>query len=166
MKLKQKLLPVTVIITLLLTASCNFSKGIKKDLTTGLTTSYNGFALDDIYLANEDEHKLKSNAVSLGSKITIIATGVNNYTEKEGNVFPGCSILLTDKTGKEILNLADAFAEMTQGVLKENSGKLRAQLNTGDPMRVGETYHLLVRFYDKNKKENEIVADADIVMKE
>ena len=134
MKLKQKLLPATVIIAFLLTASCNFSKGIKKDLTTGFTTSYNGFALDNIYLANEAEHKLKSNAVSLGSnlgsKINIIATGVDNSIEKEGNVFPGCSILLTDKTGKEILNLPDAFADITQQVVKEISGTRRAELKS------------------------------------
>ena len=37
MKLKQKPLPATVIIVLLLTASCNFSKGIKKVYEKELT---------------------------------------------------------------------------------------------------------------------------------
>ena len=31
------------------------------------------------------------------------------------------------------------------------------------PMLAGETYHLKVRFFDKNKKENEIVAEVDLI---
>ena len=151
---------------LLAIASCNFSKGVKKDLTTGLSTSYNGFAVDDIYLADANGNRLPNNKVAMGTKITITATGVNYYEEKDGKVFPGCLILLTDKSGKEILNLPDAFANMTEGTVAAEAKVLKASLNTGDPMIVGETYHLLVRFYDKNKKENEIISNVDLLVKE
>ena len=152
--------------TLFVLSSCQFSKGVKKDLNTGLSASYNGFALDDIYLANETGNRLSSNKITLGSKVLVVATGVDYFSDKEGKVFPGCSIILIDKNKKEILNLPDAFANMTDGTTAAEAKTLQASLNTGEPMIAGETYHLHVRFYDKNKKENEIVADVELVARE
>lgn len=149
----------------LLSFSCQFSKGVKKDLKTGLFTTYNGFDLDDIYLIDEKGNRLNNNQIVLGSKMEVVASGVENYTEKDGKVFPGCTILLTDKAGKEILNLPNAFAEL-EGTTADEANLLKASLTTGDPMVVGETYHLYVRFFDSNKKESEIVAKVDLVMKE
>ena len=81
-------------------------------------------------------------------------------------MFPGCSILLTNKAGKEILNVADAFADMKEGFESNKAGMLNATLNTGNPMAVGETYHLKTRFFDKLKKENEIICEIDLLMTE
>lgn len=152
--------------TLVVLSSCNYSKGIKKDLTTGLSASYNGFGIDEIYLADAEGNKLSNNKIVLGNKITIIATGVENFNNKDGKVFPGCSIVLTNKNKKEVLNLADAFSDMVNGSPEAEAKTLQASLNTGDPMLVGEIYHLSVRFFDKQKKENEILADVDVLMKE
>lgn len=146
--------------------SCQFSKGVKKDLNTGLTASYNGFSMDDIFLTNGDRNRLSNNKIVLGTKLLVIATGVTHYVEKNGRVFPGCTIILTDKNKKELLNLPDAFEDMKEGTLAKQAETLQAQLATGSPMVVGETYHLSVRFFDKNKKENEIVANVDIVVNE
>ncbi len=152
------------IVFALYSCSGSFSKGVKKDLSTGLTSSYNGFAVADIYLA-VDGNKLSTNKISLGKELMLIADGVDYYEVKDGKVNPGCTIILTDKAGKELLNLPDAFAE--QGTLdKTNAASLKATITTGSPMQVGETYHLRVRFFDKNKKESEIVSDVDVVMKE
>jgi hypothetical protein len=160
--MKQKKF-LTAMFSVLLLSSCNFSKGVKKDLSTGLSTSYNGFAVEDMYLT-VDANKLSSNKIILGKEISVVASGVENYVEKDGKVFPGCSILLTDRAGKEILNLADAFADMKDGVKSSKAGMLNAVINTGNPMVAGETYHLKTRFYDKLKKESEIISDIDIVM--
>ena len=162
--MKQKLLHLIAITTILYSCSGGFSKGVKKDLNTGLSASYNGFSIEDIYLA-ANEKRLNSNLIAMGLKINITATGVENYVAKNGKVFPGCTILLTDKTGKEILNLPDAFSDMVNGTTVEEATVLQASLTTGEPMAAGETYYLKVRFYDKNKKENEILANVDLVMK-
>ena len=162
----NKRLFFSAILFSLIFTSCNFSKGVKKDLNTSLSAAYNGLALEDIYLTDAKGNRLSNNQISLGSKLDVVATGVDYFVEKDGKVFPGCSILLTDKTGKEILNLPDAFAEMKEGTIIAEAKTLQASLNTGDPMLVGETYHLSVRFFDKNKKENEIVANVDLLMKQ
>ena len=151
-------------IIILYSCSGSFSKGVKKDLSTGLTSSYNGFAVSDIYLTVDDK-KLSDNKVILGKKVELIADGVDYYQVIDGKVNPGCRIILTDKAGKEILNLPDAFAN-EDALDNTKAGMLRAALSTGSPMVAGETYHLNVRFFDKNKKESEIVSDVDLVMKE
>ncbi len=150
----------------LLTASiisCNFSKGVKKDLNTGLSISYNGFAVEDVYLMDTSANKLNSNIVSLGNVVLIRATGVENYQEKDGKVYPVCSILLTDKAGKEILNIKDAFAELKDGVNASDAKVLTASVNTGNPMIAGETYHLTTTFFDKQKADNTIACNVDLV---
>ena len=155
---------MSLLCLLFVITSCQFSKGVKKDLNTGLSANYNGFAIDDIYLADENGNRLSNNKITLGSKVLVVATGVDYFSEKDGKVFPGCRIVLVDKNKKEILNLPDAFADMTNGTTEAEAKTLQASLNTGEPMVIGETYHLSVRFFDKNKKENEIVSNVDLVV--
>ena len=154
------------LVAVVISFSCNFSKGVKKDLSTGLSSSYNGFGIADIYLTDASGTRLNNNKITLGSKIAIVATGVDYFETKDGKVFPGCRIILTDKNKKEVLNLPDAFTDMPNGIAVAEAKTLQASLNTGAPMVVGETYHLAIRFFDKNKAENEIIADVDILMKE
>ena len=149
---------------LVLLASCNFSTGIKKDLTTGLTSVNNGLSAEDIFLKEYEGARLSNNKVKLGSKISLAAAGIENFELKDGKVYPGCQIILTDKNKKEVINLPDAFADMVNGSTEDETKTLNATLTTGDPMVVGETYHLYVRFFDKQKKESEIVSNVDIVM--
>jgi hypothetical protein len=158
---KLSLFLITLIFAI---SSCQFSKGVKKDLNTGLSASYNGFALDDIYLADETGKRLNNNEIKLGAKVLVMANGVDYFSEKEGKVYPGCEIILTDKNKGEILNLPDAFASMSNGTTPAEVKTLQATLNTGQPMVSGETYHLFVRFYDKNSKEKEIVSNVDLKM--
>ena len=151
-----------IVFTLLV--ACNFSKGVKKDLTTGLSASYNGFAISDIFLTDESDSRLSNNKVPVGAVVKIVADGVENYTVKDGKVYPGCTIVLTDKAGKELLNVPDAFAELTDGKIQKEATALKALLTTGSPMVAGETYHFKAVFFDKLKKENTITAEVDLLM--
>ncbi len=161
----KKLLLLSLLAAALYGCKGGFSKGTKIDMTTGLSASYNGFSLEDIYLATgENDTRISSNKVTLNSKISILATGVDRFTETNGMVFPGCTIILTDTSGKEILHIDDAFSNMKQGTSKETARLLRAVLTTGAPMLVGETYHLQTRFFDKGNKDSEIVAGVDLLV--
>jgi hypothetical protein len=154
-----------IVVACIALAACSggFSKGVKKDLRTGLSTSYNGLGLEDIYLVI-DGAKASGNKIPLGKKLIVEATGVDLYKEEQGKVFPGCTIVLTDKSGKELLNIADAFEELNRGTNAAEAKVLDATLNTCEPMEVGQTYILKVRFYDKKNKTSEIVAQAELVM--
>lgn len=154
---------ILIICLALFGCSGNFSKGIKKDLATGLTASYNGFTLSEIHLV-VDGQRANTNKVVLGKKVIVVASGVDYFSVDNGRVFPGCSIILTDKKGKELLNLADAFGHLNDGISANEASTLQAELNTGEPMLVDEKYLLKVRFYDKRNKENEIKGDVTLLV--
>jgi hypothetical protein len=96
--------------------------------------------------------------------VNIWTTGVENFQEENGKVFPGCQLILTDKNGKELLNLPDLFGDLKGGLNKDESNDLRAKLTTGKPMVKGETYNLKARFFDKKNVESEIVTEVSLVM--
>jgi hypothetical protein len=49
----------SLLLSLLFTiTSCQFSRGAKQDMNTGLSPSYNGFAPEDIYLADARGNKI------------------------------------------------------------------------------------------------------------
>lgn len=153
---------------LLLLTACgggSFSKGVKKDSTTGLNSSYNGFAVDDIYLTDDKGNKLTSNQVTLGNALLLVASGVENYKLVNGKAYPGCNIILTDKNKKELLNLADAFASLNEGIPAAEATELKATLTTGTTMQAGETYQLYVHFYDKKKPTSVITSTITLLAK-
>jgi len=154
---------ILIIATSLALFGCsgNFSKGVKKDLSTGLSAAYNGFSINEIQMM-VDGQRSTNNKVVLGKKVMIVATDVDYFAVDNGKVFPGCSIILSDKSGKELLNLPDAFEHLNDGISANEASTLQAELNTGEPMIVGEKYLLKVRFYDKRKKDNEIKAEVII----
>ena len=162
--MKRNFTNIFTLLLLLFICSCKFSTGIKKDLSTGLTSVNNGLSAEDIFLKEYEGNRLPNNKVKLGNKISLSASGVENFELKNGKVYPGCQIILTDKNKKEVINLPDAFADMVNGSTEDETNTLNATLTTGDPMVVGETYHLYVRFFDKQKKESEIVSNVDILM--
>lgn len=158
-------LSIPVIAALLFCMACNFSAGVKKDLNTGLTTNYKGLHVEDSYLVDEAGNKLSSNKIDLGTTMFIVAEGVTNYKQKNGRVYPGCKILLTDAAGKEIINMPDAFASATDGFKPEEATRLSARLSTGAPMVKGASYNLKATFFDKENKEGVIVSEVKLEMK-
>jgi len=153
------------ILSVILLAGCQFSTEVKKDLKTGLTTSYNGFKVRDVFLSNFIAQRLPSNKIPLNSTFLIIATGVENYTLKNGRAYPGCEITIKDKTGKVMGHIDDAMADVKNGLMPETVTTLSARATLRQPPFVkGETYHVTVRFFDKQNSKNKINADIDIVV--
>lgn len=144
--------------------ACNFSVGTKKDFVTGLSYSYNGFSVDEVLLVGSDNIAMSNNEVQLGTKVAIVAQGLTNYEMKDNRAFPGLMLSVTDKKGLFIINEADLFAE-SEGYAATDAAILRGAVTIGNPMKSGETYHLKMRVWDKNKPENELTAEVDIVVK-
>jgi hypothetical protein len=139
----------------------NSSKGIKKNLATGMITINNGLSFKEAYLADEKNEKLNSNEVTLGSKISFAIDGINNFDLKDGKAFLGVMLQVTDTNRVDILKVDDLFAEQKDGFLEKEAENLQATLTIGNPMKAGETYHCKVRFWDKNN-EGQIVSELDI----
>ncbi len=144
-------------------SGCQFdwSQGIKKDYSTGITVSNEGLSYDEDYLSVDGE-RLNNNGVKLGDKVYMVFSGVDGFAEKDGKVFPGAAMQVTDREGKTVLEETDMFAAYDQtGVDVTDAGDLSVSLLVGDPMISGESYDWKVKFWDKLDK-GEIKAEVSI----
>lgn len=156
-------LAATVMLCCVILPGCNFSRGVKTDLTTGLKLSYKGFRIQDAILIDATGNKINSNKVQLNTKIAIAAIGVDNYGLKDGKAHPGLSLLVTDKNGTPVLNAADLF-ESPEGYPPAQAAELQGTITVGRPMASGQTYHVKMRIWDKVTATNEINTDVDLVV--
>jgi hypothetical protein len=144
--------------------SFSASAGVKLDVNTGAKTSYSGFSVDEIYIVDANDKQLTSNEVELDTKFSIVYQGIENYTLKDGNAFPGLSLQVTDASGADVLSNADLLASYTEGVSVEDATVLRGSVTVGEPMKSGETYHCKIRVFDKNG-DAEITSELDFKVK-
>ncbi|HRG78041.1 MAG TPA: hypothetical protein PL167_00455 [Cyclobacteriaceae bacterium] len=144
--------------------SFSASAGVKLDANTGTKTSYSGFSVDEIYVVDAEDKQLANNEIPLDTKFSIVYQGIENYTAKDGKVFPGLSLQVTDASGADVLNEADLLASYTEGVSPEDGAIMRGSVTVGEPMKSGETYHCKIRVFDKNS-DAEIVSELDFKVK-
>ena len=86
------------------------SAGIKKDLGTGLQTEYKNIEPEEAMLVMNDE-VLNHNDIPLGEQFAIVNKSVKGFTEKDGKISLGCSLLITDMKGNVILKEPDLFKD-------------------------------------------------------
>jgi hypothetical protein len=146
----------------LIVAGC--SVGVKKDLLTGLKVSNQGLGLEDAYLAVNSQ-KATSSEFPLNEVVDLVITGVDGYKEKEGRVYLGASMVLTDSKQDTVVNYPDLFAAYdSAGILPVDVKQVTLSLTIGSPMVQGEKYLWKSRVWDKNGK-GEIVAETEITIK-
>lgn len=154
----RKLLYFILIATL---CSCSFSKGVKKDLATGLFYNYNGFRLDKITAYNGYGEQLTSNVLPEFSNLVLIFNNVENYEVVEGVVSFGCELTVTDEDGKVCLEYDDLFKNM-KGIAPREAKNPRIIVTFANPMVAGKTYLVKGKFYDKHKPENHINVEMKV----
>ncbi len=140
------------------------SAGVKLDVNTGTKTNYSGFSVDEIYVVDINDAQLSSNEVDLNTKFSIVYQGIENYTLKDGKVFPGLSLQVTDASGADIMSEADLLASYAEGVSASEASVLRGSVTVGEPMKSGEIYHCKIRVFDKNS-DAEITSELDFKVK-
>ncbi len=151
-------------IVLVIAFSCNFSVGVKKDLGTGLLYENNGFGVQEVAFLDPNGERATNNEVALNTKVAIGAEGITNYTLKDGNAFPGLSLVVKDKAGNEVINEADLLPT-TEGYSPEAASAIQGTITIGKPMQSGETYDVLMRLWDKNNPDHHLTVTMEIVVK-
>lgn len=141
---------------------CHFSKGFKEDLSTHLSMKYNGLSVSDVYLADDSGRRLTDNHVSYGKHYNIVATSVDGFALMDGKAYPGVELTIKDGQGKTLLHAPDLIAEQAKDGLTGSINQLYGSFTVGDPMKIGQHYKILVRFFDKQNPGNVINIDDDI----
>lgn len=148
-KLNLKRLLVLSMLSAFIVSSCktHFSKGIKKDFNTGLTSTYTNLEPEKVFLLMNDE-VLNHTDIPLGESFVVINDNVKGLTVKNGKVSVGCQLEISDSTGKALLTEPDLFAGNDQ-FNEVDAKRLKCTVNTGSPMKWEEKYKIKVKFWDK-----------------
>jgi len=139
--------------------------GVKKDLLTGLSIKYNGFTVEESFLA-KGSNKTTDVKIKPGEKISLVFTGVTGFKEIEGMAYPGASIMVVDSKGKTVLEVTDLFASYdstgvgTKLVEEALSIEFTAP-STGSEK--GDTYNWKSRVWDK-KGTSELTCELQLVV--
>ena len=144
--------PINVIIVILIMTSitaCSFKKssGIKKDLNTGLTTSFVNMEPSSAWLEMNNE-VLNHTDIPLGNSFLLINENVSDMQVKDGKISAGCSLKISEDNGNVLLHEKDLFAG-NDVFAKEESTRLKCTINTGSPMEPEKKYLIQVTFWDK-----------------
>ena len=67
---------------------------------------------------------------------------------KDGKVSVGCSLVITDESGKTLMNEPDLF-KGNDLFDKDEASYLRCAVSTGEPMETDAYYFVRARFWDK-----------------
>lgn len=141
---------LALLLSTLFIYACNgqaMVKGIKKDLSTGLTATYNNIEPEKILLVMNNE-VLNHNDIPIGESFILVNKNVKGFREKNGKVSVGCSLQIVDKKGKKILDAKDLFSGKDV-FNKEDMQYLKCTINTGEPMEWEEKYEVIATFWDK-----------------
>lgn len=131
--------------------ACNAqTTGFNKNISTGLSTRYTGLVPTETKVMMNGE-VLNHHDIPLGETFAIINEGIKGLTVRDNKVSIGCSLLITDKDGKQILSEPDLFSK--EDVFnKDRVTYLQCKVNTGGPMQWQEEYLVTVKFWDKYGK--------------
>lgn len=148
-QLDFKIIPV-IIVSIVLLYSCNGQPlaGISKDLNTGMVTTYSKIKPGQTVIAMNEE-KIGHTKIPLGEKFVVINEEVKGLSVKDNKVSIGCSLMITDNKGTELLNEADLFKDGAGIYDKENANYLKCTVSTGKPMNIDQEYKVAIKFWDK-----------------
>ena len=129
----------------------------------GLILKPKGLKVRSVFVTNANG-ALQSNKVSYSEKLKLNFYDLDGFSKKEGKVFVGGSMVISDSNGKVILQYTDLFADYDQtGVDAAATEKLNLSLIIGDPLKKGETYNWMARIWDKvGKGEVKIEAKLQV----
>lgn len=135
-----------ILISIILTG-CNFSKSVKKDLLSGLTTTGDVLTCDDVYLTVNDE-RITRNSFIYGETFYIHYKDIQGFTKENGKVFPAMEMAVTDKSGDTLLYSDDLYSGDKEG-LSYSPLELSAHLTVATPLRSKDEYMLQINISDK-----------------
>ncbi len=151
----------SLLLLILFFSACREIKtaGVKKDFTTGLTSTYQTMEPEKALLMMNDE-VLNHTDIPIGESFLLINENVKGMQVKDGKVSIGCSLRISDENGTALLEEKDLFAG-NDVFPKEEATRLKCTINTGAPMEWEKKYQIQVIFWDKYG-EGKIVNECTI----
>ena len=153
----------SVILIPFVLAGCQFSKSVKKDFASGITTTGNNLTCEDIYLTVNDE-KITRNSFIYGETFYTNFSDIKGFTKEKENVFPGMEMIVINQAGDTVFQNNDIYLGSTGGV-NYSPLLLTADLTLAAPIKSKGDYTLLINIWDK-KGNGTFTSKFDFKVKE
>ncbi len=159
--MKTNYLLFIILCTFLLSAC---TAGVNKDLMSGLKISNSGLSYKEAYLSRA-QIRLNTSEYNLGDTVYLYIDGIEGYTEKEGKINRGVSMLITDPEGIKTIDEIDLYAsDESTGVSKEDATVTSLRLILLESFVAGKKYTWKSKIWDKNGK-GEITSEVEFTLK-
>ena len=127
--------------------SCDFSRSVEKDLSTGLSARGDGLTCDKVYLSDGEEI-IKRNTFLYGETFYVNFDGMEGFERRGSGAFPSMQLVIVSDEGDTVLYVNDLYDEYIQGI--DNTPlDLYGEVTVADPIHSGGEYTLYVNIRDK-----------------
>ncbi|MCE3294311.1 MAG: hypothetical protein K0R65_25 [Crocinitomicaceae bacterium] len=143
------------------TAKYPFSVGSNEQIA--IESNSGQLAMDEVYLFSESSKQtITDNVLSAGDKVSVIIDGMlPNFTESDGVISFGMSLLITDAEGNTLEENLDLFSDYDEtGISAAEIGeKLSVSFNVPDAS--ASPIHVVIEIWDKFVPEESVTINFD-----
>jgi len=136
-----------VILFSIVIAGCHFSKSVKKDFVSGLTSTGSGLTCEEVYLKVNDE-RTDRNSFIYGEIVNLVFEDVKGFKQENGKSFPKMQIIVNSLSGDTVFFADNLYSEYTEG-MNFSSLQLTGDLTVAAPIKTGGEYLLTVTIKDR-----------------
>jgi len=136
-----------VILFSIVIAGCHFSRSVKKDFVSGLTSTGSGLTCEEVYLKVNDE-RTDRNSFIYGEVVNLVFEDVKGLKQENGKSFPKMQIIVNSLSGDTVFFADNLYSEYTEG-MNFSSLQLTGDLTVAAPIKTGGEYLLTVTIKDR-----------------
>jgi len=136
-----------VILFSIVIAGCHFSKSVKKDFVSGLTSTGSGLTCEEVYLKVNDE-RTDRNSFIYGEVVNLVFEDVKGLKQENGKSFPKMQIIVNSLSGDTVFFADNLYSEYTEG-MNFSPLQLTGDLTVAAPIKTGGEYLLTVTIKDR-----------------
>ena len=136
-----------VILFSIVIAGCHFSRSVKKDFVSGLTSTGSGLTCEEVYLKVNDE-RTDRNSFIYGEIVNLVFEDVKGFKQENGKSFPKMQIIVNSLSGDTVFFADNLYSEYTEG-MNFSSLQLTGDLTVAAPIKTGGEYLLTVTIKDR-----------------
>jgi len=126
---------------------CQFSKSVKKDFISGVSSTGNIISCEDVYLTVNGEKTQRSSFI-YGETFTFNFSDITGFTKENGNLFPGMIMNVINVSGDTIMRTGDLISGYPGG-MDFSPLLLTADLTVASPIKSGGQYTAIINIRDK-----------------
>lgn len=143
----RNLTALPIFLIALLIAACNYSRSIKHDFLSGITSTGKNIDCEDIFVTVNGEKK-SGNSFIYGESFKIKFTDVTGFTKIDDYVFPEMIITVVNTSGDTILQSDDLISGHPEG-FNYSSLELHGEITAAAPIKSKQEYKAIVKIKDK-----------------